>query len=216
MPFARPGARRAASALVAALLTAALLAGCGSGTGNVGTSGSSSLELQGELNPPKPAPEISLRNWDGRPVRLSEFRGKAVFLTFIYDHCPDTCPLIVSKLHAALAELGSRAADAQIIAVSVDPRGDTPKTVRDFLRRRLMLGRMDYLIGSRRELEPVWKAFGVSSEASPEKRENPVGGQVGHTAVVYGLTGKGKILALWDPFFKPSEISHDAPLLAGM
>jgi len=44
-----------------------------------------------------------------------------VLLTFIYDHCPDTCPLIVGNLHNALFKLGPAASKLQIIAVSVDP-----------------------------------------------------------------------------------------------
>jgi hypothetical protein len=49
-------------------------------------------------------------------------------VTFIYDHCPDICPLIVSHLHTALGELGPEAKKLQIIGVSTDPFGDTPKT----------------------------------------------------------------------------------------
>ena len=66
-------------------------------------------------------------------MRLAQFRGKAVLLTFIYDHCPDTCPLIVAKLHQTLVELGPKANEVQVIAVSVDPIGDTPKTVKSVL-----------------------------------------------------------------------------------
>ncbi len=207
-------ARPFVTAMLGVAIVAMAFTGCGGGGG--GAAASTRLDAPGATKPPKQAPEIALRNWTGRPVRLAQFRGKAVLLTFVYDHCPDTCPLIVSKLHQVLVDLGPKASEVRVVAVSVDPLGDTPKTVRKFLVEHQMLGRMDYLIGSKRELEPVWRAYGISSEAGPEKRENPVGGQVGHTAVVYGLTGAGKILALWDPLFKPSEISHDAPLLASM
>ncbi|HEY7893022.1 MAG TPA: SCO family protein [Solirubrobacteraceae bacterium] len=189
--------------------------GCG-GTGKSANSTSSSsapagkLDAAGEMQPPKPAPEIALRDSLGHPVRLSEYSGKAVFLTFIYDHCPDTCPLIVDHLRQALAQLGPRAHEIQVVAVSVDPKGDTPKTVNAFLARHGMTGRMEYLIGSRKELAPVWKAYGIASEASPESRE------VSHTALVYGVTGKGVLLALYDQEFKPGEIVHDGKLLAAM
>ena len=57
-------------------------------------------------------------------------------LAFIYTHCPDVCPLIVAKLHNALLRLGSQAAKVQVVAVSVDPKGDTPETVKAFLAAR--------------------------------------------------------------------------------
>jgi protein SCO1 len=124
-------------------------------------------------------------------VRLSQFKGKAVLLTFIYDHCPDVCPLIVANFHTALAKLSSQASKVQIVAVSVDPKGDTPKTVKVFLKAHEMTGRMEYLIGSLKQLAPVWKAYGVEVQGTPDSRE------VGHTAFVYGITASGKRRALY-------------------
>jgi protein SCO1/2 len=141
-------------------------------------------------------------------VRLSQFRGKAVLLTFIYDHCPDVCPLIVAHLHTALAELGSRASKVQIVAVSVDPKGDTPKTVNAFLAVHGMTGRMEYLIGSLKELTPVWKSYGVEVQGTPDSRE------VSHTAFVYGITASGKRRALYPSELEPQWILHDVPILA--
>jgi protein SCO1/2 len=71
-----------------------------------------------------------------------------VLLTFSYDHCPDVCPLIIAKLHNALLKLGPQARRLQIVAVSVDPKGDTPASIRAFLSAHEMTGRMEYLIGS--------------------------------------------------------------------
>lgn len=208
--------------IVAALVAAVLvLAGCGSS----GSSGSSSgnapnpggpkrvsanakLEAPAEQTPPAPAPGFTLRDSLGKTVSLSQYRGKAVLLTFIYDHCPDVCPLIVSNLHNALARLGPEASKAQVIAVSVDPHGDTPKTVRSFLAQHEMTGKMQYLLGSKKTLTPVWKKWGVQIQASPDDRE------VGHSAFVYGITGSGKVRALYPSNFKPAAVAHDVPILA--
>ncbi len=210
--------RSATPRLSAAIFTAAILAlalsACGGGGGGAATS--AKLDASGQIEPPKPAPEIALRNWNGTPIRLSHYHGKAVLLTFIYDHCPDTCPLIVAKLHQTLAELGPKASTVQVVAVSVDPIGDTPKTVKAFLREHQMLGRMDYLIGSKKQLAPVWKAYDISVGGSPDSRESPEHRLVSHTALIYGITGKGAELALYDQLFKPSEVAHDVPLLAAM
>jgi protein SCO1 len=156
-------------------------------------------------------PQFALSDSLGHLVRLSQFRGKAVLLTFIYDHCPDTCPLIVANLRNALLRLGPAASKLQIIAVSVDPKGDTPSTVKAFLAAHEMTGRMEYLIGTFKELSPVWRAYGIAVQASPDKREQTVG----HSAFVYGLTAGGSVLVLYPPTFDPSWIVHDVPLLAG-
>ena len=41
----------------------------------------------------RPAPTFTLRDPDGRQVRLEDYRGKVVVLWFIYTFCPDVCPL---------------------------------------------------------------------------------------------------------------------------
>jgi protein SCO1 len=141
-------------------------------------------------------------------VRLSQYKGKAVLLTFIYTHCPDVCPLIVANLHNALLKLGAQASKVQIVAVSVDPKRDTPKAVKAFLAARDMTGRMEYLIGSQKELAPVWKAYGIEVQASPEQRE------VGHSGLVYGITASGVRRAFYPADLKSEWIVHDVPVLA--
>ena len=41
------------------------------------------------LSPVRQAPPIRLHNYLGQPVSLSQYRGKAVLVTFLYVHCPD-------------------------------------------------------------------------------------------------------------------------------
>jgi protein SCO1 len=197
------------------LLALAIAAGCGGSSGasssapaRTSSTSAAKLDAPAVATPPRPAPDFTLRDSLGHTVSLSQYRGRAVLLTFIYDHCPDICPLIVSNLHNALAQLGPAARRAQVIAVSVDPKGDTPATVRSFVAAHEMNGRMEYLIGSQRKLAPVWKAYGVGVNATPDRRE------VDHTAVVYGITGSGRITALYPSDFKPAWVVHDVPLLA--
>ena len=198
----------------AAIVSAGLLAGCGGSSPSHATASvaasenTAALDAPAVLEPPASSPEIALRDSTGKLVRLSQYRGKAVLLTFIYDHCPDVCPLIVGDLHAALLKLGAQASKAQVVAVSVDPKGDTPSTVKAFLAAHDMTGRMEYLIGSLSQLAPVWRAYGVGVGGTPDSRE------VSHTALVYGITGGGKRLALYPAELKPEWIVHDVPLLA--
>ncbi len=197
----------------AALLACLAIAGCG---GSHATSSSTGLLASLDVKLAAPAqlraatPPFALKDSLGRVVRLSQFRGKAVLLTFIYDHCPDVCPLIASNLHTALLKLGAAVSKLQIVAVSVDPKGDNPATVKAFLAAHEMTGRMEYLIGTFNELAPVWRAYGIEVQATPDRRE----GGVGHSAFVYGITGHGSVVVLYPPTFDPAWIVHDVPLLA--
>ncbi len=162
------------------------------------------------FSPPTPAPPIALRNYLGRPVNIDSYRGKAVLVTFLYTSCPDICPLITASLHATLELLGPHAdSKVQVIAVSVDPRGDTPKAVAAFLARHRMTGRMQYLIGSAHELAQVWKAWGVGAERDAQQPQF-----INHTGLVYGISASGKRTTIYAANFVPSELAHDVPLLA--
>src|SRR3954451_1264980 len=123
-------------------------------------------------NPPKPVPPLKLDNSLGQPVNIADYRGKAVVVTFIYDHCPDICPTIVSNLRAAQNEMSAaERKEMQVIAVSVDPKGDTPATVKQFLADHQMTGRMQYLIGSRPQLENVWAQWNITSKSDPSRKD---------------------------------------------
>jgi protein SCO1 len=158
---------------------------------------------------PTAAPALALRNYLGQPVNIDSYRGKAVLVTFLYTNCPDVCPLITASLHSALELLGKEASKVQVIAVSVDPKGDTPKAVAAFLARHEMTGRMQYLIGSAHELGRVWKAWGVGSERDAEQPQF-----INHTGLVYGISGSGKRTTIYSANFIPAEVAHDVPLLA--
>lgn len=212
-----PGLNVLLAAVVAIVVVAgvALLVAAGAGkksSPNVAPASAPVLsKYRGSLASPAVAePPLSLRSYQGKPVNIAQYRGKAVFVTFIFTHCPDTCPVIASNLGVAQNLMGrAKAAHVQLVAVSVDPRGDTPRTVAAFLRRRGVAGRMQYLIGSAHELSRAWKAWGVGSErdsANPEL--------VSHSALVYGITASGKLTTLYPANFTPQEIVHDAPLLA--
>lgn len=209
--------RRRAAYLAAALAgVAVLLVGCGSSSSSKTTgvaNGQSEVKPAHFAGvaaaPTKPEFPLVLNDSLGRPVNLTQFRGKAVLLTFIYTHCPDTCPLIVSHLRVAQSELGPDAKKMQIVAVSTDPRGDTPRSVAQFLKVHRMTGRMEYLIGSRKQLEPVWRAWDIITKAAPGPKD-----RVGHSALVYGISASGIITTLYPPEFVPQQIVHDVPLLA--
>jgi protein SCO1/2 len=159
--------------------------------------------------PAKQAPAIDLRNYLGQRVALSAYRGKAVLVTFLYANCPNVCPLIASNLRQVLQMLGPRAEHVQVIAISVDPRGDTPAAVARFLQEHGMTGRMQYLIGSAGELARTWSAWGVGAEAEVGQPD-----LVAHSALVYGVSASGALTTIYPATFEPRQIVHDVPKLA--
>jgi len=82
-------------------------------------------------------PDFKLRNQDGRPIRLAQFKGKALLVTFIYTRCPrpDFCPRVTfnfSQVNKQLAADPSIYAKTHLLCVSFDPEHDTPDRLRAY------------------------------------------------------------------------------------
>jgi protein SCO1 len=156
--------------------------------------------------PPRAAPEFALDDQAGRKVDLDSERGRIVLITFLYTHCPDVCPLIAQNLNEALRRLGQEQDNVRVLAVSVDPQGDTPASVRRFVRQHRLLAQFRYLTGSRSELMAIWKAWDVAAVArSPEL--------VDHTAYTALIDQEGRERAVYDSQVRAADVVHDVRLL---
>jgi len=193
-------------ALLAALSALALLAaGCGAtsrAAGPAGTSGLSGTPLGAT-----PAPPFSLHDDRGRPVTLAALRGDYVLVTFLYTHCPDVCPLIATNLGVVLRQLPSNRRNVRAVAISVDPAGDTPASVRAFVRAHHLPSTFLYAIGTKPQLQRVWKAYGIAAEKGPENTVN-------HSAYTVLIDPRGKERVLYDAQVKPRAVLHDLRVLA--
>lgn len=164
----------------------------------------------GAIVSPSLAPPLALTNYNGTPVNLTQFRGKAVLVTFVYTHCIDVCPIIVSNLAVARARLGAAASRLAIVAVTTDPTGDTPQSVASFLSVRGMTGKMFYLLGNAPTVHTVWFDWQIKAGADQQ-----VPTLVDHTAAVFGVSATGKVVTIYPANFRPSAIVHDVPILEG-
>lgn len=158
---------------------------------------------------PQQAPDFGdLRNSLGRPVPIAGLRGKAVLVTFVYTGCPDVCPLIVSNIRRAQEMLGDRADDLAVVAVSVDPTGDTPAQVNRYLKRMRVEGKIDWLVGTRPELTRVWDAWGIATRVPRDRPD-----LVEHAAPIFGISASGKVTVIYGVQVKAAELVQDVPKL---
>ena len=120
------------------------------------------IRFEGALRPPGiPPAEFRLRDQDGKVATLREYRGRVVVVTFLYTTCEDTCPLAAQQIRGALDRLGH---DVPVLAVAVDPPRDTQRSAQRFLAEQKLLGRMRFLLGSRADLRPQWRAYGIQPQ----------------------------------------------------
>ena len=130
---------------------------------------SAGSRFEGAVMPPGVrAPDFDLRNQDGERVSMRDFRGEPVLVTFLYTTCEDTCPLQAQIARGALDQLGH---DVPAIAIAVDPPRDTPERARAFLSKQRALGRLDFVLGTRAQLRPVWRGFAIRPQSMTQEHQ---------------------------------------------
>jgi cytochrome oxidase Cu insertion factor (SCO1/SenC/PrrC family) len=107
---------------------------------------------------------FALASYRGSKVSSAQLGGKVVALTFLESKCKEACPIIAVQVARGVDLLtpGERR-QVRAIAISTQPFDDTRPNVRRFLARRHAIGRLDYLVGTERELRPVWRRYHILS-----------------------------------------------------
>jgi protein SCO1/2 len=82
-------------------------------------------------------PDFKLRNQDGRPIHLGQFKGKSLLVTFIYTRCPlpDFCPRVTRNFAAVDRQIAASPqlrGKTHLVCVSFDPDHDTPERLRAY------------------------------------------------------------------------------------
>ncbi len=129
-----------------------------------------------------------------------------MLLTFLYTHCPDVCPLTATNLNTALAQLGRARKDVRVLAVSVDPKGDTPASVDAFIRSHRLRPEFHYLTGAAKTLRAIWRVYRVQAV-----RQGEAG--VDHTLYTLLIDPGGKARVLFDVQARPAAIANDVRLV---
>jgi len=188
-------------ALLAALLAVVACAGCGGSKAKV--SGPPPSPYRGFLlKSPEAAPAFELTDQAGRKLGSQSERGHWFVVAFLYTHCPDVCPLIANNLGAAMRKLP----DLRVLAISVDPKRDTPAAVRTFLSVHRLPAKFRYLTGTRAELAPVWAKFHIA--ATPGLK-----GTISHSAFELLIDPSGKERIFYDSTLRAVDLEHDLPLI---
>ena len=161
----------------------------------------------GVFNPPREAPDFSVRGSDGSALTLSHYRGKVVVLGFGYTHCPNVCPATLAVLALAQRKLGAPAAQVQVIYLTVDPERDSADRLKQYLASfdPTFVGGT----GTPQQMAAVRKSYGVTAE----KHGTGSDYAVAHSSFVYLITREGKLRALMPFGHKADDYVHDISLL---
>jgi protein SCO1/2 len=195
----------AAATILAIALVAAIMFGDDQGDTSRKSS-SHGANFDGAVFPPGVrAHDFTLTNQHGQRVSLSSYRGQVVMLAFMFSNC-HTCVLVANQVRGALDELEGHPHPTTLV-VSTDPRADTRASVSRFLSETSLSGQVEYLTGTARELQPVWKAYAVSPVSASR-----TAAEAGITVLLIDREGIERV-GFEVEQIAPEDLAHDIRLL---
>ncbi|MFL5825320.1 MAG: SCO family protein [Thermoleophilaceae bacterium] len=148
--------------------TAALVAIVVLAVASRGPSRSGEPQFEGSLMPAGvKAPDFTnLRDQNGRPISMNEFAGKPMMVTFLYSHCKETCPVEAKVVTQAQQMLGGK---VPTLAISVDPRHDTPASARKFNGEQQVDVR--WVLGSSDQVQKLWRGYAIQPQTTASEHQ---------------------------------------------
>lgn len=154
-----------------------------SGTGDV------SILREGETLPP----DLTLTTQNSEPVRMGDFHGKVLVLTFIYTRCPlpTYCPRMSKQFAGLQPKLRAKyGPQVHLLSISFDPEYDTPQVLRDYAARYTdRLDTWTFATGDSTQIERATSLFGIYTEQAD--------GQITHNLVTAVVGPDGTIRRLF-------------------
>jgi protein SCO1/2 len=106
-------------------------------------------------------PDVILVNQDGKKVRFKSLveSDQPVVVDFIYGTCTTICPVLSAGYINLQRRLEATNRVPRLVSITIDPENDTPKIMKDYLKRYRAKPGWDFLTGSRQDIDRVMRAF---------------------------------------------------------
>lgn len=148
----------------------------------------------------KRAPQLALRDQTGSAVSLAAQRGHVVLVTFLDSRCHSECPIEGRALASVLGSFPA-ARKPTLLVVSVDPWGDSRASANAFILKSGWSGDVHWLLGTRAQLAPLWRAYSVAVRRTPR--------DIVHSMALYVVDRQGYLRAGYLFPFAPRVVAHD-------
>ncbi|HEY1095740.1 MAG TPA: SCO family protein [Alphaproteobacteria bacterium] len=139
--------------------------------------------------------KFSLIDQNHKPVTEKSWPGQYLLVYFGFAHCPDVCPLGLSKIAEALNALPKATADRiQPLFITVDPARDTVKQMKDYVI--LFHPRLAGLTGSQEQVDATIKNFRVYAQKQiipADQGGDDQNYMMNHSSFTYLVAPDGKV-----------------------
>lgn len=106
-------------------------------------------------------PNVVLINQNGKKVQLASLLNsdQPVVVDFIYGTCTTICPVLSAGFVNLQGKLGPASQNVRLVSITIDPENDSPKVLKEYLKRYRAKPGWDFLTGSRADIDAVMRGF---------------------------------------------------------
>ena len=140
--------------------------------------------------------DFSLVNQDGVAVSQASFIGKPQLIYFGFSFCPDICPTALQKMGAVQSQVDKKADKLNYIFISVDPKRDTPESLKQYVTANGFPDTLAGLTGAQEQIDTAKAAFKVFSQIV-ETPDSASDYTVDHSDIIYFMDQNGKFLDIF-------------------
>ena len=154
------------------------------------------------------SPQFNLRDLDGRPRSLADFRGRVLVVFFGFTHCPDACPTALFKLALVMKQLGSVSGRIQVLFITLDPERDTPAVLKSYVSA--FDPKFVALTGTNTEIDAAAASFFVQFA----KVGTGADYSIDHSTATYVIDAAGRLRLIGGMKTTGGDYAHDLSALA--
>jgi protein SCO1/2 len=171
-----------------------------------------------EANEGDEVPNYGLVNQDGHEIKLQNYRGKTLLLTFIYTRCPvpEYCTLMSNNFAAVDKQLQQQPAiydKTHLLSITIDPDYDTPQVLRSYGAAHTeryqdeTFAHWEFATGTKDQIKGVAQFFGLRYVQGSD--------QIVHVLRTVIIGPDGKIAKIYrDNQWKPEDAVKEMERLA--
>jgi protein SCO1/2 len=158
-------------------------------------------------------PNYRLVNQDAKEIRIRDYRGKALLLTFIYTRCPlpEFCTLMsnnFTQIDRKLGEDPQLYAKTHLLSISIDPAYDKPDVLRSYgaahteRYEKETFAHWEFAAGTEEQVKEIAQYFGL--------RYFPENDQIIHSLRTVIIAPDGKVAKVYSGNeWKPEEVVEE-------
>jgi protein SCO1/2 len=164
-------------------------------------------------------PDYVLINQDAKEIRIRNYRGRALLLTFIYTRCPlpEFCSLMsdnFAQIDRALAGDPDLYAKTHLLSISIDPAYDKPEVLRSYgaahteRYEKETFAHWEFAAGTEKQVKEIAQYFGL--------RYFPDNDQIIHGLRTVIIAPDGKVVRVYTGNeWKPDEVVEELKKAVG-